>query len=91
MEEFYTVNQVSLILKIHSLTVRRYIKDGKLKAFRVGGNIRIALNDLQNFTQNFVPHQKSQKKITEQSSSTKIFSFGDPLFRLKASGYGTSN
>ncbi len=91
MEEFYTVNQAAITLKVHSLTIRRYIKEGKLKALRVGGNIRIPLNDLQSFTQNFIPHQKSQKKITKQSSSTKMFSFGDPLFRLKASGYGTSN
>lgn len=86
MEEFYTVNQAAITLKVHPLTIRRYIKEGKLKASRVGGNIRISLNDLRNFTQNFVPHHKSQKPSVKQNTSTKTFSFSDPIFRLKAKG-----
>ena len=90
MDEFYTVNQAAITLKVHPLTVRRYIKEGKLKAFRAGGNIRIALNDLRNFTQNFVPHTKAQKTSLEQTSSSKTFSFTDPIFRLKARGLSMS-
>lgn len=84
MEEFYTVNQTAIILKVHPLTIRRHIKEGKLKAFRAGGSIRIALPDLRAFTQSFVPRTRSLK---EHPLSTETnFSFNDPLFRLKAIG-----
>lgn len=84
MEEFYTINQAAIALKVHPLTIRRYIKEGKLKAFRAGGNIRIALPDLKAFTQSFVPRTRSLK---EPAISTEAnFSLDDPFFRLKARG-----
>ena len=88
MEEFYTVSQAAIVLKVHPLTIRRYIKEGKLKAFRAGGNIRIALLDLKAFTQSFVPRVRSAK---EHPSSTEAkFSLDDPFFRLKARGLSIS-
>lgn len=87
MDEFYTVNQTAIALKVHPLTVRRYIKEGKLKAYRVGGNIRISLNDLKAFTQNFMPQPKL---IRQQPTQTQAFSFNDPLFNLKGKGLGIS-
>lgn len=91
MEEFYTINQAAIALKIHPLTVRRYIKEGKLKAYRVGGNIRITLNDLRAFTQNFIPRQRSKHSShQEQIISNRSLSVNDPLFRLKARGLSMS-
>lgn len=88
MEEFYTVNQAALVIKVHSLTIRRYIKEGKLKAYRAAGNIRISVNDLKAFTQSLIPRQKITRTSTDQidDSLTKLFSVNDPLFRLKARG-----
>lgn len=88
MEEFYTVNQTAIALKVHPLTVRRYIKEGKLKAVRVGGNVRIALNDLRAFTQDFIPHAKQVRIQTV--TATKTFNFNDPLLRLKGRGINMS-
>lgn len=88
MEEFYTVNQTAISLKVHPLTIRRYIKEGKLKAVRVGGNVRIALNDLRAFTQDFIPHAKQVRSQT--AVSTRAFSFSDPLLRLKGVGLNMS-
>lgn len=86
MEELYTVYQAAGVLKVHHITIRRYIREGKLKAVRAGGNIRITSPDLKAFTQSFVPKIKSLK---EQSSSVEAnFSFDDPIFRLKARGLG---
>ncbi|MBI2593908.1 helix-turn-helix domain-containing protein [Candidatus Daviesbacteria bacterium] len=82
MDEFYTVNQAAAALKVHRLTIRRYIKEGNLKAFRAGGNIRIALPDLKAFTQSFVPKNKSHKELPVLAEAN--FSFNDPIFRLKA-------
>lgn len=88
MEEFYTVNQAAIALKVHPLTIRRHIKEGKLKAFRAGGNIRIALTDLRAFTQSFVPRTRSLKG--PPSSTEANFSFNDPIFRLKARALSVS-
>ena len=84
MEEFYTVNQAAIVLKVHPLTIRRYIREGKLKAVRAGGNIRIALSDLKAFSQSFVPRTRSPKE--PHSSTGTNFSLDDPFFRLKARG-----
>lgn len=93
MEEFYTINQAAIILKVHQLTVRRYIKEGKLKAYRVGGNIRISVNDLRAFMQNFIPRPKQSKTTQtslEQATSNKAFTFHDPLLRLRGKGLSLS-
>lgn len=88
MDEFYTINQTAIILKVHSLTVRRYVKEGKLKAYRVGGNVRISINDLRNFMQNFV----SQPKQVKQQSGNQIkeFSYHDPILSLRGKGLSIS-
>jgi len=88
MEDFYTVNQTAIALKVHPLTVRRYIKEGKLKAVRVGGNVRIALNDLRSFTQDFIPHTKQVR--TQATFQTKSFGLSDPLLNLKGRGISMS-
>lgn len=85
MEELFTVSQIAGALKVHPITIRRYIKEGKLKAFRAGGNVRVSAQDLKSFTQSFIPKIKSPK-VT--SSAEANFSFDDPLFRLKARGLG---
>ncbi len=86
MEEFFTVSQVAVALKVHAITIRRYIREGKLKAVRAGGNIRISEAELRNFTQNFVPRSKNLREFPRTSHGN--FSFNDPLFRLKGRGLG---
>jgi excisionase family DNA binding protein len=86
MDEFYTVLQAAKVLKIHQITVRRYIREGRLKAFRVGGNIRISIADLKTFTQSFVPRSNPSKEFPRPNYGK--FSFNDPLFRLKGRGLG---
>jgi excisionase family DNA binding protein len=86
MEEFYTVDQAAKLLKVHQITLRRYIREGKLKAYRAAGNIRISVVDLKNFTQNFVPKSNGSKEFPRPNYGK--FSFNDPLFRLKGRGLG---
>lgn len=45
-----SVDQVAEILKLHVRTVRNYVRDGRLKATRIGKQYRIALSDLESFT-----------------------------------------
>ena len=84
MNEFYTVNQAAIALKVHPLTIRRYIQEGKLKAYRVGGGVRIALADLTAFTQVLIVHPKQIRG--QQTSQTGSFSLTDPLLYLKGRG-----
>src|SRR5215203_3836943 len=84
MEELFTVEQAAKALKVHHITVRRYIKEGKLKALRAGGNVRLSAEAIKSFTQSFVPKIKTTKAVSAEAN----FSFDDPLFRLKARGLG---
>jgi excisionase family DNA binding protein len=85
MEDLLTVKQVAILLKVHQLTVRRYINEGKLKAIKAAGNIRISQNELNNFMQSFMPNAKTTK-IATATTPSKPFTPSDPLFRLKARG-----
>jgi excisionase family DNA binding protein len=48
-EELYTVEQVSERLKLHAKTVLRAIREGRLRATRVGKSYRILRSDLDTF------------------------------------------
>lgn len=78
MDNYYSVNQVSIILKVHPLTVRRYIKTKNLKAVRVGGAVRIKSVDLDKFISEFKPITRIPK--------FKVFDSYDSIFRLRARG-----
>lgn len=41
MNELLTVKQVAELLQLHEMTIRRYIRAGKLEAVRVGRRIRV--------------------------------------------------
>lgn len=47
---FYTIDQIAEILGIHHKTVRKFIKEGKLKANKLGKQWRISQIDLDIFT-----------------------------------------
>src|ERR1700735_1598499 len=44
-----SVEQGAEVLKLHVRTVRSYVRDGRLKATRIGKQYRIALSDLEAF------------------------------------------
>jgi excisionase family DNA binding protein len=50
MRQLYSVDQVAALLGLHVKTVRNYVRDGRLKATRVGKQYRIAREDLESFT-----------------------------------------
>ena len=53
MNALYTAPEVAERLKLHINTVRRYIKEGKLKAFKYADNSRwrITSEELEEFIQ----------------------------------------
>jgi excisionase family DNA binding protein len=50
VEELYSVDQVADLLGLHVKTVRGYVRDGRLKAVRIGKQYRIRRADLAAFT-----------------------------------------
>jgi excisionase family DNA binding protein len=87
MENLFTIKQVSFILKVHPLTVRRYIKEKKLEAVKIGGAVRVKDEQLQKFQKQY---SVGEKNVTPRISNfnQKTFSADDPLLRLD--GIGTS-
>lgn len=47
--EFYTVEQIAKLLKVHWQTVLNYIKRGKLKAVKLGKGYRISKGAINGF------------------------------------------
>jgi excisionase family DNA binding protein len=87
MENLFNVKQAAFILKVHPLTIRRYIKEGKLKAVKAGGNVRIKESQLQEFNKEVSPGLQSKKlTVRKNVSMTKVFTADDPIFRLVGRG-----
>src|SRR5215469_13904966 len=49
-EALYSVDQVAALLGLHVRTVRGYVREGRLKAVRIGKQYRITLADLEAMT-----------------------------------------
>ena len=92
METLFNVNQAAYILKVHPLTIRRYIKEGRLKAVRIGGAVRIKESQLQEFNREFTPQQTKQpaSPFRFKQLSAKIFTEEDPFLRLNGRGASLS-
>jgi excisionase family DNA binding protein len=86
MENLFNINQAAFILKVHPLTVRRYIKEGKLKAGKVGGNVRIKEKDLQEFNKEYAVQERQSSPFKKTFQTAKVFTKDDPFLRLKGRG-----
>ncbi|WP_433411499.1 helix-turn-helix domain-containing protein [Microtetraspora malaysiensis] len=54
-QQYYSVDQVAELLDLHVRTVRGYVRDGRLKAARIGKQYRITREDLEAFTGGSAP------------------------------------
>lgn len=52
MNKYYTVEQIAEMLTMHPKTIQRYIREGKLRAAKVGKSWRVTGHDLSVFTEN---------------------------------------
>ncbi|MCX7615345.1 MAG: helix-turn-helix domain-containing protein [Clostridiales bacterium] len=72
-QHFYTVEQVSEMLNLHPKTTRKYIREGKLRANKVGKQFRITGHDLSLFVEgNQIPVPKGSDSITEHQKKSDI-------------------
>ena len=51
LSKMLTVNEVAALLQVHTTTVRRWEKEGRLKSYRLGpkGSIRFKSEDITEF------------------------------------------
>lgn len=67
-ETYYNVEQISQMLSIHPKTVQRYIREGKLRATKIGKSWRVSGHDLSVFTEgtNAAPASKQSDIPTDE-------------------------
>lgn len=75
MEEILTAEQVAKILQVHPFTVLKFIKQGKLKASKLGRVYRIRRRDVDEFLESQVEKPKEtpekQPETSERSSKNR--------------------
>jgi len=68
LKDYYTVDQISNMLDIHPKTIQRYIREGKLRASKIGKSWRITGHDLSAFTEG----DNYKASMAESQPSRKI-------------------
>ncbi|GAB3159307.1 helix-turn-helix domain-containing protein [Amycolatopsis stemonae] len=71
-QEVFSVEQVAAKLGLHVRTVRNYVRDGRLKAVRIGKQYRITAADLEAFTGLPVAGAKPDRPVAELSGVAEI-------------------
>lgn len=66
--EYYSTDEVAELLSLHVRTIRRFIREGKLKAVQVGKQYRIAASDLQQL----VSSDQGKEAVESQSRPRRI-------------------
>ena len=73
MENYmYPVAKIEKLLGVHNKTVLRYIKEGKLKAKKVGGRWRIHGNDLSKFvgSEEYAGSESTEERKPQKKKKT---------------------
>lgn len=87
-EKYYSVEQIAKMLDIHPKTIQRYIREGKLRANKIGKSWRITGHDLSVFTENVNAGLPDEQNIPAEdrvkvSSVVDIFVYGrDDAMRI---------
>ena len=71
MEEILTADQVAKILQVHPFTVLKFIKQGKLKASKLGRVYRIRRSDVDEFLDNQVEQSQPRPEKQRKTSAPK--------------------
>jgi len=80
-QELYSVEQVADRLGLHVKTVRNYVREGRLKAVRIGKQYRIAREDLEAMTGRPEPPPEPVRRTrhVEVSSIVEIDAIGPEM------------
>ncbi|MFC1747990.1 helix-turn-helix domain-containing protein [Pseudomonadota bacterium] len=70
-EDILTSEQVAQILQVHPFTVLKFIKQGKLRASKLGRVYRIRRSDVDAFLESLVEAPDREEKQVKKSTSKK--------------------
>lgn len=79
VDEFYKADELATKLRVNVMTIYRYIKSGKLQAYKTGGEFRIEREEFEKLLERstshnqFVQHQKDIKQKDIAFFTNKIF------------------
>lgn len=105
MKEYYTVEQIAELLTMHPKTIQKYIREGKLRATKVGKSWRVTGHDLSIFTESTrlledkVPTKKQDKVsvscvvdilVNEPDEGVRIVNLLTAALNCKPEKYGKS-
>lgn len=74
-EQYYSVDQISKLLSMHPKTIQRYIREGKLRASKIGKSWKVSGHDLSLFTEvhaNNVDEQLYQIPVSERVRASSV-------------------
>lgn len=71
-EKYYSVDQISEMLNIHPKTIQRYIREGKLRAGKIGKSWRVTGHDLSVFMESTKLSLRKENTDTGTQSSNEI-------------------
>ncbi len=77
-ERYFTVDQIADMLNMHPKTIQRYIREGKLRANKIGKSWRITGHDLSLFT------EREHQIIENISHADKIGKPKDERIKISA-------
>src|SRR3972149_6510333 len=80
MSQLLTVRDVARLCRLHEMTVRRHISEGKIKAVRVGKGVRVTEEDLQEY----IRPQEAARRPRKGTARSRPFNKDDSLLRLAA-------
>jgi excisionase family DNA binding protein len=72
VNHLYTVDQAAELLGLHVKTVRGYVRDGRLKATRIGRSYRIARADLEAFAGVSLPTRPWQASARQRQAHASV-------------------
>jgi len=64
VKEYYTVREMAEILGLHEKTVQRYIREGQIKAQKIGKSWRVTKEDLEDFTGMSIERRSPEEQKT---------------------------
>ena len=86
--EFLTVREVAIICRVHEVTIRRHIRQGLLRAVRVGRKLRVRQDDLERYTQQAGGNDGLHDEEPSDVSSDIHTALADAIYEHKFSGRG---
>jgi excisionase family DNA binding protein len=79
IEELLTIPEVEEKLKVNGSTVRRWIQQGKIRAFKFGRTYRIPKDEFEKFVKQSLVHTDNTQREKRRFSMQGMFKGGEPI------------